>query len=468
MKNIYLSLVFLLFSLGAVSQIISIPDASFKAKLLTSSTFNGIAKNSFGQGVKIDANSNGEIEQSEVQGITELDVSTYILINPGHIASLSGIQYFSNLRVLNCWGNEITSIDLTGLNVLEELKCQNNQIATINFAAANQLKVVNCSYNLLNSINTTTLDNVETLFVHENNLTTLDISHLGHVQSLNVSANNFTSLDLTTLPDLRVLQCSNNSLTSLLINNLSSLMEVVCTGNQLTSLNLNGLSGLIYLQADGNNLTTLNLSPLTSISQITLMGNPLTTLNVSGLTTLGMLSVSDTTITAIDCSQSGVTQLFAANCPNLQTINVRNGVLSYSDPDLLYFAFRIYNVPSLISICTDDNEQNQLAYFNYNTSGNVVVYNGPNCNIPVQVNMGISDIQKTIVKLYPNPASDIVNIELSNNQSVNKATINNLLGQTIMTFENTSVLEVSSLAKGTYFVTVETDSGRETKKIIKQ
>lgn len=69
--------------------------------------------------------------------------------------------------------------------------------------------------------------------------------------------------------------------------------------------------------------------------------------------------------------------------------------------------------------------------------------------------------------LYPNPTFGIINITLSNNQPIIKISINNLLGQTIMTFENTTTLDISSLTKGTYFVKMVTDSGKETQKIIK-
>ncbi|HNP33245.1 MAG TPA: T9SS type A sorting domain-containing protein [Flavobacterium sp.] len=467
MKNFSLPIIFLFFSICAGAQIINIPDTSFKALLLSASNVSDIAKNSLGQDIKIDANNNGEIEQNEVLGVAELNIYAYILINPGHIVSLEGIQYFSNLKKLNCWGNQITSIDLTGLNSLEELKCFNNQITSINFASANQLKVVSCYNNLLTHLDTSNLGNVESLFVHDNNLSNLDFTHLGNLQSLNIRNDNFGTLDVTSLSNLKYLVCSNSHLTSLLIHDITSLREIVCDGNQLTSLNLNGLSNVYYMAADGNAISSLNVLPLTSITQLSLMGNPLTSLNVSGLTTLGLLFVSDTSITAIDCSQTGVARLYAANCPNLQTVNVRNGVYSYSDPDLLDFAFRIYNNPSLVSICTDDGEQNQLGYFNYNTSGSVVVYNGVNCDIPVQVNMGVDDFNEQHIKVYPNPTSGIVNIEVSNNQPISKATIVNLLGQAIMSFENKTSLDLSELTKGTYFITIETTLGKQTQKIIK-
>lgn len=239
-----------------------------------------------------------------------------------------------------------------------------------------------------------------------------------------------------------------------------------CSNNDLTSLDLTGLTSLIYFGAENNNLSAIDLSQLAALESAFFKDNPLTSLNLNGLPVLWHLNVSNTLLASIDCSQTGAIQLFATDCANLRTINVRNGIQSYSDPDMLYFAFRIYNNPQLVSICTDNNEQNQLALTDYNTSGSVEVYNGPNCDIPVSVNMAVPALDKESVKLYPNPASDIINI-LADNQAISKTTIHTLLGQVVMTFNSQATIDISPLKKGTYLITVETDLGAATRKLVK-
>jgi hypothetical protein len=59
MKKIYLFFLILLFA-GSNAQIVNIPDANFKAKLLSANSTNGVAKNAAGQNMVIDGNSNGE------------------------------------------------------------------------------------------------------------------------------------------------------------------------------------------------------------------------------------------------------------------------------------------------------------------------------------------------------------------------------------------------------------------------
>ncbi|MDN3677614.1 leucine-rich repeat domain-containing protein [Flavobacterium paronense] len=446
MKNNYFSFLFLFFSLGAIGQIVTIPDVNFKTLLLASNVSNAIAKNSSGTNIKIDINNDNEIQVTEALNVAQLNVSTNSIAT-NNISSMDGIQYFTNLTYLDCSSNSITDLNLTALINLQFLQANNGT---------------------LSSLNVTGLNNLIKLYCYNNTMSALNLSGLTNLQWLWCENNSITSLDFNGLTALKYAFCSNNQLSSIINTANLGIIEFLSANNNLNSLDLTGLTLLRYLDFSANNISSVNLqSTLTSLETLYCSGNPLTTINVNGLMGLRLLSVSNTLVTNIDCSQSGTSQLIATDCPNLQTINVRNGVFSFSDPDLLFFAFRIHNNPLLVSICTDDGEQNQLALTNYNTSGNVLVYNGSNCDILVSVNMSVDDFNKAVVTIYPNPTSGIVNIEVSNNQVINKASITNVLGQTIMTFENASTIDISSLTKGTYFITVETLSGRKTQRIIK-
>jgi hypothetical protein len=68
--------------------------------------------------------------------------------------------------------------------------------------------------------------------------------------------------------------------------------------------------------------------------------------------------------------------------------------------------------------------------------------------------------------VYPNPASEIVTIELSNTIQLQKVNFYNALGQMVKT-TNTATTTISDLAQGDYFVEIITDKGKTTKKIIK-
>lgn len=67
--------------------------------------------------------------------------------------------------------------------------------------------------------------------------------------------------------------------------------------------------------------------------------------------------------------------------------------------------------------------------------------------------------------IYPNPATEVLNIELQNDATLENVTIYNNLGQKIKTVKQNTV-DVSTLAKGLYFVEVTTNQGKASKKII--
>lgn len=67
--------------------------------------------------------------------------------------------------------------------------------------------------------------------------------------------------------------------------------------------------------------------------------------------------------------------------------------------------------------------------------------------------------------IYPNPASDILNISLESNLVFEKAVFYNNLGQ-IVKEANQEVINVGELAKGIYYVEVTTNQGKATKKVI--
>ncbi|MCB6064402.1 leucine-rich repeat protein [Flavobacterium psychrophilum] len=71
------------------------------------------------------------------------------------------------------------------------------------------------------------------------------------------------------------------------------------------------------------------------------------------------------------------------------------------------------------------------------------------------------------LKIYPNPVSEILNIALQENLQLQKVNFYNTLGRLIKT-TNHSEINISSFAKGIYFVEVMTNQGKATKTIIVQ
>ncbi len=222
MKKIYFLV--LVIAASANAQIVNIPDANFKAKLLAADVTNSIASTATNATIpntfnKIDVNDDGEIQQSEAANVTLLNVSN------SNISDLTGIEAFPSLRVLKCQGNQITSLDPNNFNFLVWLECQNNLIP--------ELEISN-------------LIALQTVFCFDNEMISLDLNNLPSLSNLYCGNNQLTSLDLSELPILFLLGCANNQLTSLNVSGLANLQSIECQSNQLTTFDGSGLVDLEY------------------------------------------------------------------------------------------------------------------------------------------------------------------------------------------------------------------------------
>ena len=69
-----------------------------------------------------DTDNDGEISTAEALEVTVIDVARF------GIKSLEGIQYFINLKYLNCSSNQLSTLDVSKNTALTYLYCYNNQL----------------------------------------------------------------------------------------------------------------------------------------------------------------------------------------------------------------------------------------------------------------------------------------------------------------------------------------------------
>lgn len=332
MKKIFLVLFFVFFFGSLNAQIITFPDSAFKAKLLESSSSNFIARNLNGDYFSIDSNSNNEIEFTEALAVA------YLEIDNSSISSLSGINNFTNLLLLNCENNLLTILDVSGLinltilncssnqlanlNVnglteLQNLNCQYNQLTSLNVNGSTNLEIVNCSYNLIGSLVLNNLLNLEEVNCSDNLIASIKVTDLISLTSLNCSNNRLTSLDTTNLASLEFLNCNTNLLVSLTINGLVNFNELNCSNNLLSSLNLINTSNLSELNCNFNQLSLINLNGLIGLKNFSCSNNLLIALDLNGLTQLK----------DVDCSNNVITTISFLNTNQLQNLNCNNNQL---------------------------------------------------------------------------------------------------------------------------------------------
>lgn len=447
MKKLYFLLLAFSLFITANAQIVNIPDAKFKAVLLKASSSDFIAQDLDRNDIKIDLNSDGEIQESEALQVV------YLNLFASSISSLIGISKFinlkeldcsynslpsldisgltnitslncsgnfipleslnvsglTNLKSLDCSDNQLTSLDVSGLTNLSSLSCGRNLLPTLNVSGLTNLTSLDCGDNLLPSLNVSSLTNLNYLYCYNNLLPSLDVSGLINLRSLYCSDNQIPSLNVSVLTNLRSLYCSNNQIPSLNVSGLTNLYSLYCDNNLLPSLDVSGLVNLETLNCSNNLLPSLNVSSLTNLTSLNCGNNLLPSLNVSGLTKLEWLTCNNNLLPSLNLS--GLTKLQDLDCNNnlLPSLNL-TGLINLSDLDCSSNQLTTLDLSGLTYLNRLDCSSNQLVDLILKGVNGVQV----ECSNNLFSQLDFSDTKGNIY-LFCYNSPNLTNINLKNN-----------------------------------------------------
>jgi len=165
-----------------------------------------------------------------------------LYINQQSLYGSLNVSELTNLFILMCQDNNLTSLDASGLIYLISISCANNNLSSLNISGSTNLANLYCANNQLSSLDVLEQTNFQIISCESNNLTSLNISTLTNLLSLSCNSNNLTSLDVSGLTNLQILGCMNNNLTSLNLAGLNNLSTFVGS-NQTYSLDFTGSAG---------------------------------------------------------------------------------------------------------------------------------------------------------------------------------------------------------------------------------
>lgn len=157
--------------------VVYIPDTKFKWYLIQNSEIN--------------TNGDEEIQITEAQSFTG-----EILVFRKGITDLTGIEAFTSITLLDCYDNELTSLNVSNNTALTALYCATNK------------------------------------------LTALDVSKNTALTELLCDMNHLSTLDVSNNAKLTLLRCTDNQIKKLDISKNTMLESFICHNNQLTKLNL--------------------------------------------------------------------------------------------------------------------------------------------------------------------------------------------------------------------------------------
>ena len=218
--------------------------------------------------------------------LTGLNSLTTLYVGETELTSLE-LSHLTNLSSLECTNCKLQSLNVSGLTNLTWLICANTQVESLDLRGLTKLNFLQCTDNRLTSLDLTDQKEcLTTLRCYGNNLGSLELSGLTKLQDLYCYNIGAASLTLSDLPALTELNCGENQLTSLSLSDLPKLATLRCNKNRLTSLSLSNLPALIYLSCIDNQLTSLDVSNLTALTRLYCYNNQLTTLSVGDINTL--------------------------------------------------------------------------------------------------------------------------------------------------------------------------------------
>ncbi len=328
MKKLITSL-FLLSSLGLFAQDINIPDSEFLTALTSFGSKPG--------NQKVDTNGDGKIQENEAEATVEL----LYLSDWKDITDLTGIEAFTNLKLLVCSQTNLASLDISMLPNLEEVVLINNKLASLKVHP--NLQKITCSDNapLTGTLDLSQNTNLNYLVARNTSLTKICLPSV----SLAIDNPNSFVKDVTTewsdecvqecivdIPDANFKSALINHSPTIDTNNDGEIQcgeaEAYTGGLGIREKEIKDLTGIEYF----TNITTVSCA-LNQLTEIDLSNNTKVThfwceQNLS-LKSINVLGCTD--LIKLWCYSNQLTTLNISNNPNLQTLYCGKNKLEFLD-----------------------------------------------------------------------------------------------------------------------------------------
>ncbi|PQJ19205.1 T9SS type A sorting domain-containing protein [Nonlabens tegetincola] len=315
------------------AQNVNIPDANFKNYLVNSAAIN--------------TDGNSEISVAEATAFTGA-----ILVNGLSISDLTGIEAFVNINRLDCYNNNLTTIDVSNNLALTRLHCSNNQITTLDISVNTLINDIQCHNNgVLDQLNIANGNNSNFTYMkaYGNSLSCIQIdpnftppNDVGNFsQGWTKGTTAIYSDDCVALNQVVNIPDANfkNFLVSDNNINLNGDTEITLAEAQATTeLIMNGI-GIADLTG---------IEAFTNLTRLDVPNNSLTTIDVSNNLSLTRLHVGFNNLTNLDIRlNTNINELFCYDNSSLDTLLISNG----NNSNFLFM--KAYNNPSLTCIQVD-------------------------------------------------------------------------------------------------------------------
>jgi len=286
------------------------------------------------------------------------------------------------------------------------------------------------------------------LVARNNDITgALDLSGLVKLSKVYIDNNpNLTGLDFTNCEDMQQVKASKCNLTSLDLS--------------ITTLNTADINRLTDVDADTNNLSIVNITGHTGIDYLDLgVNSGLTTIDISSLTLLTLLRFQNCDVTGnLDVSANlSLVTLAAYNNDNLTNIDL--GAIPYTN----FTYFKMNSNDALTCVYSDNPTDFEIGGAldvaigsSYAADAETFfVLDAAACSAA----LAVENFDLINYNMYPNPATDVINISVIEDVSYKVLNSNGQLLKIGNLNRGNNVLKVDSFSNGIYFLHVKTENG---------
>jgi hypothetical protein len=362
------------------------------------------------------------------------------------------------LTGFHCRGNQLTSLDISNCLSLRELDCSENQIISLDVSNLPELTQLECAENQLESLDVSTNLNLEFLACSDNQLDNLDISNNPHLMVLSCSENQLDSLDVSNNPQLGGLWCRGNQISSLDLSNNSQLFELFW---QDFFFMLFGLR------------PELDISDMPTLYKVCVDSVPFPPPEYDSLLiSNGSPNVHFTTNCSLDFEPPVISSAIVYT-DTITVISSEDGVI-YLVPADTEKDLRI-----LREVCMDSVETLDMAgsihlegigndtYWLYARDTS---YNISEPKALTITGVGFDQFMARQVRIYPNPVNDLITIQTCQPGSYifEVTSVNGQLVRNGIFTGSSQQVDLSTLHKGIYFVTIKSSAYVVTRKVIVQ
>lgn len=274
-------------------------------------------------------------------------------------------------------------------------------------------------------------------------------------------SNPIANIDMSSSPNLTVLSCGSVGSSPLINLNVSGNVALLTLGAYLSPLvstiNLINNTALTSLYLQDNQLSSLDLSNNVNLVMLNVANNQISSLDISNNLALQNLTITNNLFSSLNLSNNTNLQIIYLDSNNLTSLNLKSG----NNTNIFFLS--TYNNPNLTCIQVDDSAYSTANWTNIDAQH----FFSTNCGVGINE----TDNFNELVTVYPNPAIDYFNIEVS--FSFNEPYVMQLIDITGKVVQQETIknginrVNITKLAKGFYQVLISNSSGiLATKKLI--